>query len=114
MKNKNIQIDERLKKDANFILEQFTAVMDALSAGDDKQGQKIMDLLDPIRKGFDQYINAAISDETNTVCSAVVNSLFSRYLKRVGAHLENISSSIANPFDKIGFYKNKNKETEIE
>lgn len=31
-------------------------------------------------------------------------ALFLRYLKRVGAHLMHISSSISNPIDKIGYY----------
>ena len=29
--------------------------------------------------------------------------LYSRYLKRIGAHLKNITSTIVNPYDKIGY-----------
>jgi phosphate uptake regulator len=34
---------------------------------------------------------------------AVTLALYVRYLKRVGAHLNNIASSIVNPFPRIGF-----------
>ena len=30
-------------------------------------------------------------------------ALYSRYLKRIGAHLKNITSTIVNPYDKIGY-----------
>ena len=29
--------------------------------------------------------------------------LYARYLKRIGAHLKNITSTIVNPYDKIGY-----------
>jgi hypothetical protein len=34
-------------------------------------------------------------------------SLYARYLKRVGAHLKNITTTITNPYEHIG-YKNPN------
>ena len=30
-------------------------------------------------------------------------ALYSRYLKRIGAHLKNITSTVVNPYDKIGY-----------
>ena len=30
-------------------------------------------------------------------------ALYSRYLKRISAHLNNMISSVVNPFDRIGF-----------
>ena len=35
-------------------------------------------------------------------------ALYIRYLKRVCAHLRNISTSIVNPFHRIGFREKKN------
>ena len=34
---------------------------------------------------------------------AVATALYTRYLKRIGAHLMNIATSIVNPFERIGF-----------
>lgn len=47
--------------------------------------------------------------ELPSASDAVVLALYSRYLKRVAAHLTNIASSIVNPFPRIGF---RSKETE--
>ena len=32
-------------------------------------------------------------------------ALYARYLKRIGAHLKNITSSVVNPFESIGYNK---------
>jgi len=109
MNAKNVKIDEKLGKDAEFILKQFAVVRNAMEADDQKEAQDLMDVLDPIRKGFDTYISDMVCEKKGHVGNAVVNALFSRYLKRVGAHLENIASSIANPFDRIGFYRDKHE-----
>jgi hypothetical protein len=39
--------------------------------------------------------------------NAVAIALYLRYMKRIGAHLSNISTSVVNPFPRIG-YKEKN------
>jgi len=41
---------------------------------------------------------------------AVALALYFRYLKRINAHLKNITSSVINPFDRIGYkYKGESK-----
>jgi phosphate uptake regulator len=47
-------------------------------------------------------------DKTLTAGNAVTLALYFRYLKRIGAHLTNIASSIVNPFPRIGFRPNEN------
>jgi len=34
---------------------------------------------------------------------AIATALYTRYLKRISAHLINIATSIFNPFERIGF-----------
>lgn len=109
MDSNKVAIDDKLAKDAEFLLKQFKVVQSAMEKDDAKEAKAIMDVLDPIRKGFDTYITNMVCESTGDVGTAVVNALFSRYLKRVGAHLENIASSIANPFDRIGFYRDKHE-----
>jgi len=104
-KSKRTIIDAALMKQADFLLTQFGVTGKAFGAGNQTKGKALMDELDPIRKNFDKYICELVNQENITVESAVVNTLFARYLKRVGAHLENVASSIVNPFDRIGFYK---------
>lgn len=107
---KKLMMDEDLLKKAHFFLEQFDTIRIALSKDNEKMGQKIMDELDPVRKGFDKYLCDVVAKPNIRVDEAVINALFARYLKRVGAHLENIASGIANPFHRIGFYKKQEIE----
>ena len=107
---KSDRIDDELFQMADSIASQFDALNQALVEGSTQIGQSIMDTLDPIRKQSEKYICTVASQKEITVEEAVINVLFARYLKRVAAHLENIASSIANPFDRIGFYKKQEIE----
>ncbi|MBT4827357.1 MAG: hypothetical protein HON82_02170, partial [Candidatus Marinimicrobia bacterium] len=40
-----------------------------------------------------------LGDESKTVSLA----LYARYLKRIGAHLKNITTVLVNPFDAVGY-----------
>jgi len=40
-----------------------------------------------------------LGDESKTVSLA----LYARYLKRIGAHLKNITTVLINPFDAVGY-----------
>ena len=49
-----------------------------------------------------------------SVREAVVAALFSRYLKRISAHLANILSTVVNPFHLVGYGPDQSKGEEIE
>jgi len=51
----------------------------------------------------DRVLESLVGDESLSVREAVVSGLLFRYLKRVGAHLRNISSSVVNPFHRLGY-----------
>jgi phosphate uptake regulator len=51
----------------------------------------------------DRVLEALVGDESLSVREAVAYGLLFRYLKRVGAHLRNISSSVVNPFHRLGY-----------
>ena len=56
-------------------------------------------------KDCDKIIIRLITTEDASLRStdAVATAVYARYLKRIGAHLTNIASSVVNPFEKIGF-----------
>lgn len=103
--NKKTNIDTELLKQAEFLADQFDAINSAFGVGDPDKGKILMDRLDPVRKFFEKYIRDIVRQSNISIEDAVINTLFARYLKRVGAHLENVASGIVNPFDRIGFYK---------
>ena len=59
-----------------------------------------------IRKRCDEIYIGLIKEPEPELSAgdAVTIALYVRFLKRVGAHLQNILSSVVNPFDRIGFH----------
>ena len=58
-----------------------------------------------ILRKCDEIVKELIAspDPEITSTDAVATALYTRYLKRIAAHLMNIASSIFNPFERIGF-----------
>jgi len=110
-----ININEKLSSTEEIISKSFCDVGESFKNGDAKAATEIIHRLDPLRKTFDNYIyKEALQEKGQDTRQIITNVLYSRYLKRVAAHLENIATSIVNPFDKIGFYKRGGIETEAD
>ena len=110
-----ININEKLSSTEEIISKMFCDVGEAFKNGDAEAASGIISKLDPLRKIFDTYIyEEALQEKNKNTRQIITNVLYSRYLKRVAAHLENIATSIVNPFDKIGFYKRGSIETEAD
>ncbi len=62
----------------------------------------------------DSMILHIMDDDTLLVREAVVFALFSRYLKRIAAHLGNILTTIINPFHLVGYGIDPGKNEEVE
>jgi hypothetical protein len=58
-----------------------------------------------IAKRCDEIVNTILQKDEESLPGreAVATALYARYLKRISAHLMDIASSLANPFDRIGF-----------
>jgi len=88
----------------------FERLIDSLKKTDIKSAREIMKESSVITKKCDEWVCLLIKGESipKNPSDAVCLALYIRYLKRVCAHLRNISSSIVNPFHRIG-YREKNK-----
>lgn len=107
-----IRIDEKLRKDAQIISATFADTKKIFKTGDRDEALELMKRANPLKKDFDLYIGEIAKKKYFKPRDAVANVLFSRFLKRVTAHLENICSGIANPFELIGFYKQNDEEAD--
>jgi phosphate transport system protein len=58
-----------------------------------------------IKELCDKQTTAVFADESLPRNCALISVLYMRYMKRISAHLKNICSGVANPFDKIGYTK---------
>ena len=71
------------------------------------QDELIASYRDDLGKLSDNLVASSISGEVeigkeNKTASV---ALYARYLKRIGAHLKNITSAVVNPFESIGYNK---------
>ncbi len=83
----------------------FEGVISAFKASDQEAARKLIDSNRWVIKDCDKIIIRLITTEDASLRStdAVATAVYARYLKRIGAHLTNIASSVVNPFEKIGF-----------
>lgn len=62
----------------------------------------------------DALIMRIMGSKDLSVRDAVVYALFSRYLKRIAAHLANVLTTVINPFHEVGYGYGEYKSEEIE
>ena len=80
----------------------FTKTIEAYKASEMSIAKEINDEYFKYKTELDEIIEKLIVK--NDFTSPAAYALFFRYLKRVGAHLMHISTSISNPIDQIGYY----------
>lgn len=94
---------ESFEKDTAF---NFNETMTALETGDEKRAEGVIVKYDELGHTCDKLLKAIITEKTNDDMVekrflAII--LLLRYIKRVNAHLKNISTTIVNPFHRIGY-----------
>ena len=83
----------------------FSEVRSILEASDQQAARGLINECERIRKDADHLISQLVQfdDESLGRGQTAVIALYARYLKRIGAHLLNILSSVVNPFERIGY-----------
>ena len=95
IKSIETEVESRFTKTIQAIQDQDEALADDLLNSYKKMVTKVSDKI--VRKIASGEI--ALNDSAQGACIV----LYARYLKRIGAHLKNITSTIVNPYDKIGY-----------
>lgn len=93
-----------LKDLAKEIEKEFDLSYEALLNGDKEKAEEVMKIHGFITKRCDEIPEGILKDDIIGKKLGVILVLLARYLKRVSAHLWNISSSVINPFPKIGYH----------
>ena len=90
----------------------FSRIREVLEHAYEPEAQALCDDYQWINKICDQHAIDYLNERDKTISSAdaVALSLYFRFLKRIYSHLRNVASSVINPFDRIGFYKKKDKK----
>ena len=83
----------------------FAEVPTILASSNQRVARPLIADCHQLRTIADQIISELIKREDEMLGrrQAAAIALYVRYLKRVGAHLLNILSSVVNPFERIGF-----------
>ncbi len=100
--SENLSIIERV------VIDRFSTTIQAVENMDEKIADDLItSYRNDLGKISDKIVASSISGEIeigkeNRTASV---ALYARYLKRIGAHLKNITSSVVNPFESIGYNK---------
>ncbi|NVM02770.1 MAG: hypothetical protein HWN67_10560 [Candidatus Helarchaeota archaeon] len=97
--------EDELAKIEEILINIFDQLIDAFKNSNVQTARKIMENSSEITRKCDEWVSMLIKGEgipqnpTDAICLA----LYIRYLKRVCSHLRNITTSIVNPFHRIGY-----------
>jgi phosphate uptake regulator len=88
----------------------FTKTRQCFMGGDDVLALELLDKYAWVNEACDDTAIAIVKEKDKNIRSgdAAALALYVRWLKRINSHLRNITTSVVNPFDRIGFQpKNK-------
>ena len=103
---KSSEISEDLAMIEEEAKSRFEKTIQAIQAQDVEIAQSLMEGYKEQMTGkADEIVNGILKDELHFGSEARTASiaLYTRYLKRIGAHLKNITTTLVNPFDAIGY-----------
>ena len=103
---KSEEFSEDLYHVEQEVISRFSKTLEAIHTQDaDVARSMMLTYKETLTSISDDIVNGCISgkitlgDESKTVSLA----LYARYLKRIGAHLKNITTVLINPFDAVGY-----------
>ncbi len=89
------------------LMQMFELTIGAFVNNDKEKAEKVMEMNKKFRKDTDGLLIKIDKDPKLRKRDAITYALFTRYFRRVSAHLENIASSVISPFPYLGFKKRK-------
>lgn len=103
------QFEKKLKKLEEAVSHHYLRTEKCFQSGNAEEGKAILKEYFWINKACDKLVLKLVRGENPSVCSgdAVALVLYIRWLKRINSHLRNITTSVVNPFDRIGFEPKK-------
>jgi len=104
--------EEDLVKIENAVEDSFKRTIECFKNADEEIGRALLKDYKWVSKTTDQCLMDLVNevDDTIKVGSAVSLALYFRSLKRINGHLRNITTSVVNPFHRIGFKPKKKKD----
>lgn len=97
--------DDDLQKIESALSERLGTLITTLKESDTDMGNLILEDLAKVKDKCDDYIMFLIKGEGESfkTSEAVPLALYMRYLKRISGHIQNVASSIVNPYHRIKY-----------
>lgn len=98
--------EDSLQAIEKSVSSQFRDMINAFKNSDEAEAKRIMeDYKEEVSSQCDRITNQIVRGEVGDLSpgDATAVALYTRYLKRVGAHSRNIITSVVNPFDRLGY-----------
>ena len=89
------------------VLTRFNKTIEAINSHDETVAESLMSTYKDVVSVSDKIVNGCISGQISqgSEAKAVALALYARYLKRIAAHLKNITTILVNPFEAVGYKK---------
>ena len=103
------KFEENLQRIEDAVKYSFVQTRACLESSDEVAAMELLQDYRWVNRFCGQCVTGLIHEEDEDLRSgeAVALALYLRWLRRINAHLRNISTSMVNPFDRIGFKPKK-------
>ncbi len=101
--------EEDLQREEEAVEEHFKKTRKCFESCDDTRALELMKEYEWVNDVCDDNLMRLIKEEYKEIktSDAVSLAIYFRWLKRINSHLRNITTSVVNPFDRIGFEPKK-------
>lgn len=103
------QFDEEIIRIESAVEDSFVQTKKCFEEGDTDFALELLDKYAWVNDLCDDIVVAVVKEKDTNIRSgdAAALAVYVRWLKRINSHLRNITTSVSNPFDRIGFQPKK-------
>ena len=104
-KLKGGELEDSIQKIENAVEENFLKTLQCFKAGDSKLALEALEEFKWVNDKCDTCVSSLVRERDKSMRpgDSAALALYTRWLKRINSHLRNITTSVVNPFDRIGF-----------
>jgi len=104
------RLEEDIARIEEALGDNFVQTKKCFEEGDGSFALKLLKKYAWVNESCDEIVAALVKEKDNKIKpgDAAALALYTRWLKRINSHLRNITTSVVNPFDRIGFEPKKN------
>jgi len=107
------EFEDELRAIEETIGSRFVETIETLKSNDEERARALLATYkEDVPRAADRIVDRIVAGGVPTVsgADATTIALYVRYLRRIGAHLKNVATSVVNPFVWIGYGKVREKE----